>query len=196
VPLSPLSNQLGSLVTGACGTLFHQFHHTGGIDSVDVGLLCAGVTMTGPGTIYRLHFRASSTPQATTLSFRPGTMFADGGITVMGLSTKDAAVGIGVAPVLDAGDAPPPAELSLSAAPNPAHGEVAFSFGAPLAGAAQLRVSDVQGRTVRVLAVPAGARSARWDARGAGGEAVGPGLYLVELRRGERRDVVRVAVVR
>ena len=196
VPLSPLGNQLGALVTSTCSNVFHQFHYGSGIDSVDVSLLCAGVTMTGPGTIYRMHFHASSTVQVTTLSILPGSYFANAGITVLGLSTKDAAVGIGMTPVLDAGDGPPPASLSLSAAPNPARGDVAFAFGTPLAADAQLRVADVQGRVVRVFAVPAGARSARWDARGTGGETVAPGLYLVELRRGARRDVVRIAIVR
>ncbi len=196
VPLSPISNQLGALVTSACSNVFHQFHYGAGIDSVDVSLLCGPISMTGPGTIYRVHFRASSTVQVTTLRILPGVEFADTGIVVPITSITDAAVGIGMTPVLDAGDGPPPVAVALSAAPNPARGEVAFAFGPPLAADAQLRVTDVQGRAVRVLAVPAGARSARWDARGAGGERVNPGLYLVELRRGERRDVVRVAIVR
>jgi hypothetical protein len=196
VPLSPISSQPGVLVTSACSNLFHKFSYGGGVDSVGVSLLCAGVTMTGPGTIYRVHFHASSTVQATTLSIMDGSYFANAGITVLGMAATDAAVGIGMTPVLDAGEGPPPAGISLSAAPNPARGEVAFAFGGPLAADAQLRVTDAQGRAVRVLAVPAGARSARWDARSAGGGTVRPGLYLVELRRGERRDMVRVAVVR
>jgi hypothetical protein len=196
VPLSPVRNQIGPLATAGCSSTFHQFLYGAGVDSVDVGLLCPGVSMTGPGTIYRLRFRAATTVQATRLRILPDIEFALNGITVLDVVAQSAAVGIGMAPVLDAGDGPPPAALALSASPNPARAGVAFEFGAPLAADARLRVTDVQGRMVLMLDAPAGARSVRWDARDAGGEKVAPGLYLVELRRGTSRDVVRVAVVR
>jgi hypothetical protein len=196
VTISPSSGALGSLVTSACGTRFTDYYGGGGLDSADVSLLCPGVSMTGPGTVYRMRFTASPTAQVTTLRFLPGTKFVDAGVQVLGLTTHDAAIGIGTSVTLDAGDAPPPAPLALSVAPNPAHGDVAFAFGAPLAAPAMLRVSDVQGRTVRTLAVSAGARFAHWDGRVETGESASPGLYLVELRRGPRRDFARVAIVR
>ena len=83
VPLSPLSLQQGSLMTGACSNTFHQFEQGADRDTITDALLCNATSVTGPGQIYRLHFRASATPQVTTVRFLPGLQFYNAGLYVM-----------------------------------------------------------------------------------------------------------------
>ncbi len=179
VPLAPLSAQVGPLVKNACALPFHRFHASAGTDTANYSMLCAGVSVNGPGTIYRLRFRAGTTTGATTLRFLAGTQFFDAGVLVPGLVTHDAAVGVGTTVTLGVGDPAP--GIALAAAPNPARGGTRFDFGAPLPARATLRVFDVQGRAVRVLEAPAGARTLDWDGRDAAGVALAPGRYAVVL---------------
>ena len=70
--LSPLSLQEGALMTAACPSTFHRF--TPGADRATIAdvLLCEGQSVTGPGQIYRLRFRASNTSQITNVRFLSG----------------------------------------------------------------------------------------------------------------------------
>ncbi|MCC6652481.1 MAG: T9SS type A sorting domain-containing protein [Candidatus Eisenbacteria bacterium] len=78
-----------------------------------------------------------------------------------------------------------PARANLSAAaPNPSRGEVALSFTLSRDGRADLRVYDVSGREVAVLASgprSAGLHEARWDGRDARGDAAPGGVYFARL---------------
>lgn len=67
--LVPLSQQEGALMTGACATRFHRFRTGVDRDTITDVLLCSEVFLTGPGQIYRLHFRAATTPQTTAVQF-------------------------------------------------------------------------------------------------------------------------------
>jgi hypothetical protein len=194
VPLSPLTDQIGPLVKNACPTQFHRFHASAGADTANYSMLCSNTSVSGPGTIYRLRFRAATTARTTTLRFRPGTAFFNAGIVVAGVQTQDAAVGIGMSATLDAGQQGP--GLSLAAAPNPSRDGTRLDFGAPLPAAATLRVADVQGRTVRTLDVPAGARSAGWDGRDGSGLRLPPGRYAVALTGPGVRLHTQVTLVR
>lgn len=77
--------------------------------------------------------------------------------------------------------------LALSApAPNPALGRARFALRLASGEPAGLRIADVTGRTVRDLAVGAGAAgpaSLEWDGRDAAGRACPPGVYLARLRQ-------------
>jgi len=90
---------------------------------------------------------------------------------------------------------------SLAASPNPAHGMVTFVLANPTAteSPARVRVLDLSGRLVVELP-PATARSGFtrvfWDARGARGEALPPGVYLVEADVNGQRLIRRVALTR
>ncbi len=194
VTLSPLRYQLGSLVTNTCSSLFHVFKAGNGRDSIDVAMLCAGKDVSGPGTIYKLRFHASAVPQVTTIAFLPTPEFADSGIYLPDITWSDAAVGIGVTPTLDA-TAPRPVP-ALLASPNPARGPVAFALGVAASAGARLSVLDVQGRSVRRLDVPAGARSATWDGRDAAGARVPPGVYHVVIDGAGTRASTTVLEVR
>src|SRR5215467_7812223 len=89
LPLSPTSLQEGDLMTGACASRFHLFHQGAGTDTVTDVLLCNGVSVTGPGDIYRLRFRASNTPQVTHIQFLSGLQFYNEGLYVNPVFSTD-----------------------------------------------------------------------------------------------------------
>ena len=186
VVLAPLSLQEGALMTGACANRFHDFRAGADRDTVTDVLLCAGVSVTGPGTIYRLRFHAASTAQTTTVHLLPGLRFFDAGILVTPTSGSDAQVTIG-SPV-GVSD-PRVGATRLALAPNPAPGAVSVRIDGAPAGAQVLRVIDARGRRVRVLEsgwFPAGARVRIWDGSSQAGGRVPPGSYWIELRAGDR----------
>jgi hypothetical protein len=195
VKLSPVASQLGPLITSVCPNNVNWFHMGVGADTIDVSMLCAGASTSGPGSVYRMHFRASATPQVTTIRVLGEPQFADAGVLLANVSVTDAAVGIGMPPIL-AVDAPPPAPAALAATPNPARGDVTLDFGRPLASAATLAVHDLQGRVLRRVALAAGARTGAWDGRDDSGARVPPGQYVVVLRGDGAPRTVRVTQVR
>lgn len=189
VPASPTTAQEGSLMTGACGMTFHQF--SAGPDSCDITdvLLCNGVSLTGPGQIYKLHFTAANTPGTSTILHIEQVAFYDTGVRVLPVLSQDDTVTIGN-PV-GVGDAPSGFGIELRAAPNPSVSGVTFLLGSPVAGEQSLLVSDVAGRIVRRFGraeLAAGPRSVPWDGRDDAGRALAPGVYLARYRTpaGER----------
>jgi len=196
VPLSPTSLQLGALMTGACGSFFHVFSSGAGADSIDVSMLCPGVSVTGPGTLYRLDFKASSTAQATGLWVRPTPTLADSGVYLPGVAFANAVIGIGMSPPpAGVAPAPPAAGLRLAVGPNPARGGTLLSLAGAPAGAA-VCVLDAQGRCVRRLAVPAGVGAVWWDGRSDAGASVPSGVYLAVALAGGRRAYARLVLTR
>ena len=196
--LTPLARAEGALMTGACATRFHYLRSGADTDTIADALLCAGVSVAGPGQIYRLRFRASLTPQQTAVLFRSGPRFYDAGIYVPLEQAVEAAVGIGVTPL--AVEPPPaPGRLELRIAPNPARAGTVFTIAAGSAGPQRLRVTDARGRVVRRLDAPtpvAGIRNVAWDGRDAGGREVAPGIYLVTLEAAGTAVTGRLAVLR
>jgi hypothetical protein len=193
---SPVSLQQGCLMTGACsgacGNTFHVFAAAGDSVKTNLGLLCDQISLSGPGQVYKLHFKASNTPQLTTLSIRRAAFF-NSGLLVTPLSLTGCTVGIGV--VLDAGPAPGTSGLGVRAQPNPFRNGVQLSIEASVAGVQDLRVLDLLGRTVRILPAgggQAGARQVVWDGRNESGSRVPAGIYLVQLRIGDRVRLTRV----
>lgn len=84
--------------------------------------------------------------------------------------------------------------LRLTAAPNPAGGEVSFALPAATAPGRRLRILDVTGREVR--AIPAPGTGARWDGRDGAGHAVPSGVYWAIVDDAGRRLATRVVRVR
>ncbi len=188
LPTAPTSLQQGCLMTGgcsaACGNTFHRF--SAAADSIAVSdiLLCNQVSLTGPGHLYKLRFRASVTAQLTALTVR-SVQFYNAGLLVGPVSSTGARVGIGVS----VGVEPRPAAgmRVLRAEPNPARGRVQFVAQDDRGGVAEAEIVDLQGRVVQHLgAVQLGplVRFA-WDGRDAHGARVPAGLYLVKVRRGD-----------
>ena len=200
LPSSPLSLQQGCLMTGgcsgACGNTFHSF--TAAADSLVANnvTICDQFALTGPGQIYKLHFRASTTPQVAYVRFRRAT-FYNAGLYVVPVATADAAIGIGV--TLDAGGAPAPLPgLRLRAEPNPARGSVAFAIEADAPGELSVEVHDVSGRLMRRWSggwQAGGVRRLSWDGTDARGARSPAGIYLVTARSGDRSARTRVTLL-
>jgi hypothetical protein len=194
VPLSPVSSQQGTLLTNACANTFHRFVADMGLCTITDILLCNGVSVTGPGQIYRLRFRASTTIQATMVRIVEGSLkFYDAGLFVFPDSWSNAAIGIGMEPVA-VGDGAVGLGLSLAAAPNPTRGRVTFTIGGSPAGPESLTVRDVQGRRICRLA-PSG-RQVTWDGRHELGYPVPNGTYFATLQAGGRSITTRFILLR
>jgi hypothetical protein len=180
LPASPLSQQEGPLMTGACASRFHRF--TAAADSLVITdvLLCANVTLTGPGTIYRLRFRAGNSPASTWVRLRPPrTRFYDAGLFVFPVGTADGEVRIG--DLTDAG-VPGPAGLSVRAWPNPARATATLELSAAVAGPQRVTILDARGRRVRAYAFPDGTPGRRmlaWDGLDQRGHRAVAGWYRV-----------------
>ncbi len=200
LPLVPTSLQQGCLMTGgcsaACGNTFHTFAAQGDSASITSILLCDQFSLTGPGQIYRLRFRASNTPQITELTIRQATFF-NAGLYVNPVTTSGCRVGIGIS--LGVGDGSTPnAALRLTAEPNPAFRRVAISFASGLAGDPEVLVTDVLGRTVRRFThtrIERGEHRIEWDGRDDQGSRVPAGVYLVRLRLGDQTRQTRVTLL-
>lgn len=150
-PMSPLSAQRGSLMTSACltGSPFHLFSSSPDSVVCTMVILCNGVSVTGPGTLYRLQFTAGNTAAYTAITFGAGTAFYMGGPVVDTLVRRPIVVRIGT-PVLDAGAESPRRPRLDPLVPNPARspGALMVSFRLPQAGDANLALYDAQGRRV------------------------------------------------
>ena len=135
LPATPSKSQEGCLMTGtcsgACGTTYHQFQSAGDSASVTDVLLCNKVALSGPGRLYRLHFRAKPgrTPRSP-VSIRRAR-FYNGGLAVTNVTTTDAMV-------LD------PALLGVGGASLPGARACGAEPPAPLAGATQPQTTTLQ----------------------------------------------------
>jgi hypothetical protein len=192
LPTSPTSLQQGCLMTGACsaacGNTFHQFAALADSVTIYNSLLCDAISLTGPGQIYKLHFRASNTQQVTYVRFRRTPIFYNAGLYVTPVSAADCVVGIGTLLGVDPEQAGG-AGLRLRAEPNPSFGAVLLTVEADAAGEQRLEVLDVQGRLVRRLSsgwFDRGIRQVKWDGRDASGARAPAGVYLINLHAGPR----------
>lgn len=180
--LSPLSFQEGALMTTACASRFHRF--TPGSDRATIAdvLLCDGQSVTGPGQIYRLHFRASNTPQTTVVQFLPGLRFYDAGLYVTPVTSSNATVGIGTTVGVEDGVLAP--GLAVSASPNPARLVTTLEIQSDRTGTQEVRVLDSRGRLVRSFergSFAAGVRELTWNRCSDAGRSLPAGVYTVEV---------------
>jgi hypothetical protein len=192
VPLSPVSLQQGTLLTNACANTFHRFAAGMGLCTITDILICNGVSVSGPGQIYRLRFRASTTIQ-TTMVRVDSLVFLDAGIFVFPDPWTNASIGIGMQPVA-VGDGAAGLGLSLAAAPNPARGRVTFTIGGAPVGPESLTVRDVQGR--RICRIAPSGRQVTWDGRHELGYPVPNGTYFATLEAGGRSITTRFSLLR
>lgn len=195
LPTSPTSLQQGALMLGGCApaSTFHLFSAAGDSLSVTHSLLCNGGSLSGPGTLYTLRFRASNTPQVTALSIRFKEFFS-AGVLVTPVSSTGCQVGIGIpldVPVRETGS------LRVQADPNPAWGSVRLTISGAGPGPRDVDVLDVTGRAVRHLSrgvyVPSGGGSLVWDGTTDSGARVPAGIYLVRVRTGAESRLTRIA---
>ena len=197
LPLAPVSSQQGCLMTGgcsgACGNTFHIFNAAGDSLSVNNVLLCNGVSLTGPGHLYKFRFHASNTPQVTFVTIRRAN-FYNAGLFVTPVEKTNATIGIGVN--VGVGDRASFVTDGIRVEPNPSRGRVRFSSADAGADLDAIDVVDLQGRLVRHLErEPGGAASLAWDGLDASGQRVPAGLYLARGRRGLRLMTARVVLL-
>jgi hypothetical protein len=197
VPTSPTSLQQGSAMTTACPSTFHLFQAAGDSLAMTSTLLCNEVSITGPGTIYKLHFNAANTPGAETTIHIRSAAFYQAGVRVTPVTALDDTIFIdnpvGVAP------APGVPGIALRAAPNPSAAGTTLLLSSPVAGPQTLLVQDIAGRIVRRLESgdrASGARSVAWDRRDDAGRPVPPGVYLARFVTLAGVAQVRVVLVR
>ncbi len=95
---------------------------------------------------------------------------------------------------------PPEAAWIGAARPSPGSGGVTVPVGVPAGGAElRLRVFDAQGRLVRALGPlrsEAGETTLTWDGRDGTGCVAAAGIYHLEVRVGDHRELMRCAIVR
>lgn len=195
LPTSPLSFQEGSYMKGACGSTFHYFTYGGDSLLISHALLCPGVLLTGPGQLYKLRFRASSTPQAAWIRIRH-VQFYDAGVVLEPVSPSDAVVGIGVSLATPVPDLP--RRLSMHVAPNPCRTAASIVVESDAAGEQRLQVFDVAGRSICLLerrVFDSGRRSLVWDGRDDRGVRVPAGIYHVVLTAAGRIATARLVLV-
>lgn len=198
LPTSPTSLQEGSLMTGACGNTFHRFSAAADSMVVNHVILCAATSLTGPGQLYKLHFKAGTTHGETMVKLRPlRTKFYNAGLFVNPVEVFDATVLIGP-PV---GVSPNPnasVRLSLRAQPNPGRSGSTFLVSSRLASPQSVVILDARGRRVRdfgIVSSTAGETRVTWNGLDDGGKRVAAGVYQIVLRAGADRAVERLALV-
>ena len=197
LPLSPLSQQEGALMVGACGNRFHQFAPQPGVAVITDVLLCNGVSINGPGQVYRLRFQASTVHRITSVRFLPGLAFYKAGLYVNPVHATNAFIGIGT--VVGVGPEMGLNRLLLRVEPNPARDRTSFVVESDLEGARSVIVFDVRGRVVRRLedsGATAGLRTLPWDGRDDAGRPLPAGVYLVRVEVGGRVAAGRVSLLR
>ena len=190
-PTSPVSQQRGPLMMAACSNTFHNFSAVAS-DSLKItlSLLCSNTFVTGPGTIYRVRFRASTTPGVTTLTFGPYTEFYRAGLFARPVFKRPLQITIGT----PAGVPERPTIPGLAfatPAPNPRRGSSAsvLDFTLPIADVVSIDVVDLLGRRAAAREperFESGRHRLSWSP-----PALPPGEYLVRLHARSSGDVVR-----
>ena len=199
---SDLRDQEGPLMREACPQTFHLFHvdEDSAYVVVNHSLLCPGVSLSGPGVVYRLQFICRQVDADTRIGLARAVptatrFFLDGGL-VTPLATVDAVVRIGE------GSSPVPSPLrtlELNAAPNPFNAGTILDFTLSEPAPVVLAIYALDGRHVKELlqtSLPDGRHRVSWPGCDAWGQPVAAGVYLVRLQVGARTAVRRVTVIK
>ena len=195
----PAADQQGPLMQGACSESFYVFDVAPDSTSLEIHyfLLCSGVSVTGPGVVFRLRFEAKHETGDTDLTLLAGTAFYLDGLLVTPLILGDATITIGTE-VAVPGD-PAPLRLELSAAPNPFNARTELIFDLARAEPARLTIYAVDGRRVVTLldeVLAAGRHRVPWNGLDAGGRPVASGVYTVCLQGAGWRQLRSVTLVK
>lgn len=194
---SPPSLGEGPLFTEACGLRFLDLSQDGDSARVRVShvVLCAGVSVTGPGTVYTLQFRALSTNGLAFIELIEETQAYDAGFLVVTERAGPLSIQVG-----EITAAPPmPRAPGLRAVPNPFNPSTEVHFELEATQAIDLAIFDLAGRRVQTLwsgPLGVGAHRVRWDGRDAAGRAVASGSYIASLRTGAGHGRARLTLVR
>jgi hypothetical protein len=92
-----------------------------------------------------------------------------------------------------------PGEIGLSNYPNPFNVETKISFNLPEAGAVNLTIYDITGRSIRTLVneyQPAGIGTITWDGKTNNGNSLASGIYFVRLAASAHVTTHRVVLLK
>jgi hypothetical protein len=198
VPAAPVSLQQGCLMTGgcsaACGNTFHDFSAKGDSIVINDFLLCNLVSIKGPGQLYKLRFRAGTTPTTSNFTIRRAT-FYNAGLIVEPVHTADAALTIPLN--LAVGDGAG-VRHPLRIEPNPGHGRLQLVIDDGGSGPVRADILDLQGRIVRSLGSTILGPRGRldWDGTDRDGKPAPDGLYLARIERGGAVQTARFVLLR
>jgi hypothetical protein len=193
---SPLSLQEGAYMKTPCGNTYPNFTSAGGSLTIVQSLLCNLLSLPGPGQLYKLRFRASTTPQWTWVRIQ-SLQFYKGGFYVNPAHPSDAAVAIGV-PVGVHGPGPAPMETRVKVAPNPCRAAAMIVVETAAEGEQHVVVCDVLGRAVRHLdqgRIAPGTRRISWDGRDDAGVRLAPGIYRVLVKAPGKSTGARIVLL-
>lgn len=178
----PRSAGEGPLFAEACPQRFLNIAVAPDSTAVTVShvLLCAGVTVTGPGETYRLDFRARDVIGQTHVTLLEGTAAYDAGNYVEPLESRGARVWIG-----DPSTAPAPRPTArLTAVPNPFNPRTELRFELDQPQRVTLDVFDAAGRRIETVFdgwASSGPFRLTWDGRDGRGRSLASGVYLARL---------------
>ena len=198
LPTVPSSLQEGCLMTGgcsaACGNTFHEFIAAGDSIAVNDYLFCNQITLSAPGHLYRLRFRAPVTAQTTSISIRRAT-FYNAGLLVNPVNTANTTIQIPQS--LGVGD-DIAALRTLRVEPNPAFGRLQLVLEDGKSGLAQIDIMDLQGRVVRHWGPVWLGPHARveWNGIDSAGKQAAGGLYLARIQRGTQIQTSHFVLLR
>jgi hypothetical protein len=194
----PRSAGEGALFKDACPQRFLNVAVAGDSASVTVShvLLCAGTTVSGPGPVYQLRFRARGILGQTHLMLLDGTAAYDSGDYVEPVETSDARVWIG-----DASSTPViPDRPGIFAVPNPFNPRTEIRGELAESQVVRLEVFDAAGRRIDLIFegwVPSGPFRFTWNGRDAHGRSLASGVYHALLTTGSgTHAVTRMVLVR
>jgi hypothetical protein len=190
----PAANQIGPLMTSACGNRFHLFvPHPTQLD-MTCSLLCSNVFVNGPGVIYQVKFRVKPVPGATTtLAVTPATTFYKAGFIMLPLGIQG--MTLTITDVTGVGGERAPGPFLEPPIPNPGSGAsgAAIAFTLAAAGAVRLDLFDAGGRRVGGTGAqeyPAGRSSMTLPSLG-----LATGAYWIRLTDAHGRQSSRPWVV-
>jgi hypothetical protein len=178
----PRSAGEGPLFTEACPQRFLNIAVAPDSTTVTVShvILCAGVTVTGPGETYRLDFRARDVIGQTHIALLEGTAAYDAGNYVEPLESRGARVWVGdasAAPVLRT-------TPQLIAVPNPFNPRTELRCELDQSQSVSLDVFDATGRRIATIFdgwASSGPFRITWDGRDERGRPVASGAYFARL---------------
>ena len=136
-------------------------------------------------------------PQESTENGRLRVVLMDD-LGVMGYDSSDGAFAVRAA-TTGIGDVIPTAYRLYPTSPNPFQSATRVAFDLPAPGRVTLKVFDLSGRIVRVLAngdYPAGNHEVSWNARDTAGELVAGGIYFLHMQSGSFTDTRRLYLQR
>jgi hypothetical protein len=182
--LELISAQEESVMTDSCWNRW--WFPDPGPDSIFIShvLMCGGITVTGPGALSSLTFRALA--EGSTVITQDYFWLTYQGYRLDDIAWHDGVVNIGTAGI--DGRTGIAERLRIEAYPNPGRSfRIRFQGGPPAkspAGCGMLDICDISGRVVRSLASgfsPAPSDELFWGGKCEGGSAAAPGVYFIRF---------------